>query len=163
MQISELDQEIYDFDWFALDKEGLIWHFATGGCGAMPTSVASSREDLQKVTDFFRSRCPEKLSTRVCQEFEAHVELMKSAHAREVYLRYFVEMASRGLFSYDCMRSIKPPTGYFQVAKPSTPLQVSSLPHEISEILGNATFDDISFREACLIDLDKFQRNLNGI
>jgi hypothetical protein len=157
MQISDLDQEIYDFEWFALDKEGLVGHFATGGCGAMPTSVASSRENLRKVTDFFRNMCSAKSSTQVSQELDEHVDLKNSAAAREVYLRSYVEMASRGLFSYDCMRSPKRPTGYFLVAKPLTPLQVSSLPHEISEILGIAIFEDVSFREARVIGLIKLQ------
>jgi hypothetical protein len=52
MIIEKWEEETTDFDWFALDDQGKIGHFTTGGFGALPQSVASSKEDLEKLVNY---------------------------------------------------------------------------------------------------------------
>jgi hypothetical protein len=147
MQISELQEETQDLDWFGLDDEGAIGHFTTGGHGALPRSVASSIEDLQRVTEFFTKQCVAAVSPIVCQGLDLHV-VLKDEGAKARYLKDYIKMASHGLFSYDYIPMERRPTGYFQVAKPSTPLHVTSLPQEIRQILERTVIHGISFRTA---------------
>jgi hypothetical protein len=58
MVISDEDQEVTDFDWFAVDKDGRVGHFTTGGDGVFPRTVAASSDELQFITDFFQNTIP---------------------------------------------------------------------------------------------------------
>src|SRR5262249_44019510 len=57
MPISDIEEETLDLDWFALDRNGHIGHFTTGGMGDLPQTVREgySVDSLASVTDFFRT------------------------------------------------------------------------------------------------------------
>ena len=44
--------EVYDYDWFAVDGNGYLLHFASAG-GMLPVSVAASEEVLLKLKALF--------------------------------------------------------------------------------------------------------------
>ena len=44
--------EVYDYDWFAIDDNGYLLHFASAG-GMLPVSVAASEEVLLKLKALF--------------------------------------------------------------------------------------------------------------
>jgi hypothetical protein len=155
MRVSELEEEIQDLDWFALDEEGTIGHFATGGCGALPRSIASSREDLQKVTLYFRNHTA-IASPVVSHSIDSYISL-KDNESKARYLRDFLKMSSQGLFSFDCMRARKRPTGYFQVARPSVALYATALPLEIRQILERTVLEGVCFRSAGEIAVEVVQ------
>ena len=156
MEVSELDEETQDLDWFALDKEGAVGHFATGGFGALPRSVASSLEDLKKITEYFRSQHAPIASPIVSRVIDSHISL-KDEGVMTRYLEDYMKMASRGLFSFDYLRTGTRPRGYFEVAKPSTPLHSTSLPQEIRQILEKTVLDGISFSTADEIGVEALQ------
>lgn len=54
----------------------------------------------------------------------------------ERYLRSFIAMADRGLFSFDIDSYLGPNTAYFRVALPVSPLCFSDLPDRIRDVLG---------------------------
>lgn len=156
MQVSELDEETQDLDWFAIDGEGAIGHFATGGCGALPRSIASSLEDLQKVTMYFKERV-EAFTMPVVSESINSFILFRDEEAKARYLEDFIKMASQGLFSFDFLRTGTRPAGYFRVAKPNVSLQARSLPQEICQILERTLLQGIVFRDSDKIDVKAVQ------
>jgi hypothetical protein len=146
MEVSDLEQETQDLDWFALDEEGTIGHFATGGSGKLPRSVAASRDNMNMLTEFFRTHFANFTTPIINPKLGLHVSL-KDEDAKEKYLQDYLNMASRGLYSYDCLLTGKKPTGYFLVAQPTTPLQLTLLPREIRSLL-EMTVLQASFRKS---------------
>ena len=46
--------EVYDYDWFAVDGNGYLLHFASAR-GMLPVSVAASQKVLLKLKAFFEN------------------------------------------------------------------------------------------------------------
>jgi hypothetical protein len=156
MIISEIDEATIDYDWFAVDDEELIGHFATGGCGVMPRSVTASAEDLQTITNFFRKEATAGTSARLSPTLTAHATF-KSDFEKEQYLESYLNIASRGLFSFNALLLTMRPVGYFRVAGPVAPLRLELLPTNIRAILEKTRLKGISFRESDVIQLEAIQ------
>ena len=146
MHVSDIEEETRDIDWFALDSEGFVGHFTTGGRGALPRSIASSAEDLKRVTDYFSKQISANTSSVISSGVELHVSLRDEAQ-RARYLEDFKRMACRGLFSFDFLQTSKRPTGYFLVAKPLIPLHVGGIREDIRQVLERTVFERIAFRQ----------------
>jgi hypothetical protein len=95
MRIADVEQETTDFDWFAVDEQGSIAHFATAGFKGLPASVAAFAEDLTIATDYFVNHAPVISGHRINQDIGRDRDDWKG-EAR--YLRSFVEMAEKGLY-----------------------------------------------------------------
>ena len=150
MELSFEDQ-LMDLDWFALDESGAIGHFTTAGIWPMPRSVAASKEDLERVQDFFWQKPP---FTRVSVEAKvfSYADVNPADEtAREWFVHDFVQMAARGLYSYNCFLKEQPPAAYYRVAVPNEPLRVDSLPLEIRDILRRTIMPGVSFARDELI------------
>jgi hypothetical protein len=150
MEINDLDQETQDLDWFALDREGAIGHFTTGGAGFLPRSVAASAEDLRAVTRYFHHTAPILGHPIVHPQARHRVRLFPSSDqdaeaACTTYLRDYAAAASRGLYSFDSEQTGQRPTGYFRVASPSRPLVAEALPREIRDILERTVLAGVAF------------------
>ena len=116
MRISDDEQNYKDLDWYCVDSEGRIGHFASAGYKRIPPSVAESSEDLNLLNEFF---------TSLPAAPHAHEldEQLTEQQRSERYLHSFVEMADRGLFSFDIETYPTPETCYFRVAIPKGPLR----------------------------------------
>jgi hypothetical protein len=156
MEVSELAQETLDLDWFALDAHGLVGHFAAGGMGVLPRSVATSAEDLKTVTDFFRKQVSPVTSPIVNPALGSYIELV-DAESRVRYLQDYTDMASRGLFSFDFLQTRKRPGGYFQVAHPAKALNFLTLPEQIRDILQKTVLDRVSFGTSNELAVDEIE------
>ena len=51
MRISDDEQTYKDFDWYCVDGQGQLGHFASAGFKKVPPSVATSAEDLRFLTE----------------------------------------------------------------------------------------------------------------
>jgi hypothetical protein len=128
MHFSGIDQEVLDLDWFAVDADGRILHFASAG-GVLPASVAVSQEALALLVEHFGS-LPETLQADAVQ--------VAPSIKQEKGIRYdsFLDYARRGLFSFD-----KTDLGsrlnscYHLIARPQYQLTVADLPTEIAAIV----------------------------
>ena len=158
MQISDQEESIIDFDWFAIDKEVAIGSFITGGWGAMPRSVAASAEDLKTITEYFKNCLAPIGSPLVNEDFVSFVKLREGETAKATYLKHFIKMASQGLYSYDCLYTGKRPTGYFQVAAPSVVLLAVNLPAGTYQILERTVFKEVCFRTSDRIAYETIER-----
>ena len=134
MNISDVEEEITDLDWFAPDKEGAIGHFTTGGFGVLPRSVASSKEDLERVSKYFNSLPPNR-GAPILSAKAKEIIATKDEKARTAYLQDYLKAASRGLYSFNYQHIGRRPAPYFLVAIPERPLYVTDLPLDIQEVL----------------------------
>jgi hypothetical protein len=134
MKITDVQEETEDLDWFAVDRSGAVAHIATGGMGFLPDTVKESFEDLNRLKNFFRSladnRCQAVVSDRLTSRLPPNIAIESV-----VTFSDFRSMASRGLYSFDCVLSGRRPTGYFLVAFPTEPLKADALPTAIQTLL----------------------------
>lgn len=135
MRIDDIEQNATDFNWFAVDERGYLAHFATAGFKLLPATVSSSAEDLTLITDYFINRAPAISGHAVNRDIERDRCDWKGEDGEARYLRSFVEMALRGLYSYDIETYIRPTTAYFCVAIPTRPLSIEDLPEEVGVIV----------------------------
>lgn len=126
--------ECVDLDWFAVDRNQHLAHFATGGKGAVPLELLSNRPHLQAALAIIRS-LPQRCEALVNPELTSHV-VLTDASAEARYLRSFVEMAQRGLYSFDCHLGTDAPAPYFLVAKPEIPLTLDGLGESERQSIG---------------------------
>lgn len=115
-----------------MDDAGAIGHFATAGFKKLPLSVAQSAEDLASITEYFRS-------LNVVADYQVDDDLATEIPAPENraqrYLSSFIEMAGRGLYSFDISSYLRPDASYFRVAIPKRPLHFDELPKSICKIV----------------------------
>jgi hypothetical protein len=128
MRISASEQSDRDFDWYCVDEEDRIGHFTTAGFKLLPRSVADCGEDLNFLDNFFRAldgaTDGHELDPRLTSEQRI-----------ERYLRDFIAMADRGLYSFDIETYGAPDISYFRVAIPKQPLNLPELPDKVREVL----------------------------
>jgi len=152
--ISDLEEQTLDLDWFAVDANGEIGHFATGGLGFLPLSVKACNENRVLLRSFFRGlagngEAIESPSLASHRHFASEAEKERS-------LEDFVQMSSKGLYSFDCIFDRKRPSGYYLVVLPSNPLTVEELPDEIRPALELTRFPG-SFAKKDLFQGNEFR------
>ena len=126
--MTEMDDDFLecDLDWFWSSQEGYLAHFATAGQGPIPERIKSSVEDYNFIFDYIYSLEP--LSE--VYVIEGNLPAFSNDNQRSSYLRSFVEMSSKGLFSYDYEQG-----GYKLISKPKTPLKYEILPNEVKGVI----------------------------
>ncbi|SCC33748.1 hypothetical protein [Gilliamella intestini] len=117
-----------DLDWFATFYDGNLAHFATGGTTTLPKKIVDSIKNYEEIYDYFftlNSRCNIEIIENNLPEFINQIK-------REQYLANYIDIASKGLFSYDINYENN---SYFLVAKPLNPLTIQELSNNIKEII----------------------------
>lgn len=133
MRIIEIDQETYDFNWFAVDTDGYLIHFASIG-GKLPNSVSASREDLEQLNAYFL--CSSIISASACINPNL-AQMVKNISNMRWYTESSIEYAQRGLFSFyktDPAQQ-RPNNSYHLVAYPENVLSLTELPDTIAAIV----------------------------
>ena len=127
-KMTKMDDDFlqYDLDWFLSSQEGYLAHFATAGQGPIPERIKSSVEDYNFIFDYIYSLEP--LSE--VYVIEGNLPAFSNDNQRSSYLRSFVEMSSKGLFSYDYEQG-----GYKLLSKPKKPLKYEILPNEVKGVI----------------------------
>lgn len=97
--MTEMDDEFleYDLDWFLSSQEGYLAHFATAGQGPIPENIRASVENYNFIVDYFHSLAPLSEVSIV----EENLPAFSNEQQRARFLCSFIEMSSKGLFSYD--------------------------------------------------------------
>ena len=146
MRIDELEQESSDIDWFAVDSDGHILHFSSGG-GVLPESIASSEETLLQLYQYFLA-LPDTASASLVQ-VQANAE--KSGRNYQNAVRY----AQRGLFSFDktlLNKHLDPQ--YHLVVRPTDPLTIQHIPEPIATLLLRTRFPEPVLEKTKLVVSD---------
>jgi hypothetical protein len=116
LEISRAEQETTDFDWFCIDERGELGHFTSAGL-LLPPSVAQSSGDLLFIKNYFLK-----------------LEKNRGANWKLRGRSDYIEMAERGLYSYDV--DLKNDSWlYHRVAMPDAPLTVQELPEEVARVV----------------------------
>jgi hypothetical protein len=135
-----------DFDWFCVDEWGEIGHFSTAGYKSLPRSVVSYAEDLRLVTDYFLKEAPIMGIPLVDSDLEKE---MPGFGKR--YLRNYIAMAVRGVYSYDILSHPEPGISYFRVVSPEAPVRMEDLPERIRTIVGRTVLHGSPLRRCSRI------------
>ncbi len=152
MRYTDGELAALDLDWFAVDKDGFIAHFATAG-GSLPASVADHKENHERIIKYFRLIPATRRIGKPDTEFGLHV-VLDDAQARSRYLEDFRSMGMRGLYSYDAA----PLTNghvFVRIYSPEAPLRRSELPPEIAMILSRTSIA-LRFADHPILSLENF-------
>ena len=130
-----------DWDWFAVDDDGCIGHFATAGDLTLPESIRCDWERAEQLLDYFGKApevggwmmCPELPASRIIKGDE---NILTDPKRREWFFRDFSAMARRGLFSFDREDAVN---GYHCIAIPERLLRLESLPSDVQVKLTRLT------------------------
>jgi hypothetical protein len=127
-----MGSEVYEgreFDWFAVDGDGYVGHFATAGYGPVPTAVLDRFNELR--------------------ELDGRVSGLPVVGAAVGHLPGRIDdwlaMAQRGLFSYDWQHWSGP---YRRAATPSVPVRVTELPDELRALVRVVEWPGVRFAES---------------
>jgi hypothetical protein len=154
MKIEETEQLTTDFDWFGVDEEGFVAHFASAGFKRIPASVSESSEDLGLVSNYFKTEAPVRGAHWVDEDSLRLRPDWKGERNEGRYLRSFAGMADRGLFSFDIDSYLKPGIAYFRVAHPLSPLELEQLPEPIRRIISRTRLAGVRLRNQSLISYE---------
>ena len=111
-----IDLDGTDLDWFAVDVDGHLAHFTSGGSRVVPAKVVASESDLERATVMLRA-LPMIGKAKICFRAPGIIDT-------------WIDMAKRGLFSYDF---ISEDNNYFEkghyrlIARPESPVRIESL------------------------------------
>jgi hypothetical protein len=133
IEINSEEQIDRDWDWYAFDQDGMVGHFATAGRRKLPKTVLQDRDGALRLIQYFDEEAAKRSPYVIRAEAEADAGGWKDELDRARYLRSFVDMGSKGLFSYDTFLSR--PDEYYLVASPGTPLHIDQLPNEIRDMI----------------------------
>ena len=147
---TEEEQWSSDLDWFAIDKHGKIVHFTSVGWRLLPPSIAESKENLEKVFDYFDKLNFSENHFEICPDLQNHLVKDKIVDF-DRYKKSFAAMASRGLYSYDSYGQSHKERPYFRVAIPKRELTLNDLPQDIKSIIESLKILEVSFAENPLI------------
>ena len=133
--ITIIEQQTLDIDWFF--NNGKDVGFVASGGGKLPDSIAKSLEKDQFLASFFRS-----LPLRSEVTINPDLDKIIPTRINETYLSDFIEMAQKGLFSFDkTVLNNFSDLHYHLVAKPVNPLKFDHLPLEIKKALAESKFN----------------------
>jgi hypothetical protein len=138
--ITDIEEETQDIDWFSVDTNGEIAHFATGGRGFFPQSVKASRANMNRLVSYFRGTLPANGDGVQSRNLSSHMQFTSKAQLT-TYLADYIRMGAKGLYSFDCIIDRKRPSSYFMVVRPSHPLTLNDLPGDVRQLLNLTRFD----------------------
>jgi hypothetical protein len=134
MEISSIDQEITDFDWYAVDSTGYLVHFASGG-GTLPSSVASSSEALAQLHHYFLTLSTETTTAHFNPDLQLVEPSLSNVYAYNLYIHSSANFAKSGLFAFDKTDLAHRDNHYHLVAYPARPLLLMELPADIRALI----------------------------
>jgi hypothetical protein len=135
MRIPDDEEFTRDWDWFAVDPLGQIGHFTTAGFRRLPTAVKDDFEGAEACIRYFEGEAQTRSGYFVREDLERLVGSFDGPDQRERYLRSFVNMAQKGLFSFDTKPLTNELGQYLLVARPKIPLNFDELPAQIADLL----------------------------
>jgi hypothetical protein len=134
MEISSIDQEITDFDWYAVDPNGYLVQFFSGG-GTLPSSVASSSEALAQLHHYFLTSSTETTTAHFNPDLPLVVPSLSNSYAYNLYIHSSANFAKSGLFAFNKTDLAHQDNYYHLVAYPAKPLLFTELPPAIRALI----------------------------
>jgi len=145
MEITEVDLEIEDIEWYGIDETGRIGLFMSGGSLAVPKFICKSRENLEMVCDYFR-----KLDNIITDDVMINNKL---SYPRKEFVFECKLMSQKGVYCFDISNDEKNDNQYIFISKPQKSLNVKDLPFEIQNIMLNYKMNLVNFERDELISV----------
>ncbi|WP_058302046.1 hypothetical protein [Gorillibacterium timonense] len=138
MEITEIDLEVEDIEWYGMDETGRIARFTSGGSKRVPEFIRESREKLDTLCEFFENLNP---------NLEEEVTFSEETPSlpRNEYWQECKKIAQKGLYRFDISDEQDPKGDYRLICKPSSELRISDLPETIQSILLNYLIPNSNF------------------
>lgn len=123
MRYSEIDLQCEDITWFGVDANNHIVVFASGGIGNIPEYVCRSKEETEKLYEYFYETLDK---TTVGHSLVAGSNSLISE---------FVELSSKGLYCFDVETQNVEGEIYKKISYPDIPILFDDLPVDVKAIL----------------------------
>lgn len=144
------EQNAYDLDWFMVDRNGNIGHFASGG-SRIPEYICNihTLDSLVSLSTFF-----DGLVT-ISEQYDISARLIKEKTNNlilfeETYKSY-IDFTKKGLFSYDTAEPMNlSNTHHNLITFPLKRISVNDIPEEVKSQL---CFCDVEFEKSHIIDI----------
>lgn len=127
MKITELELEVEDIEWYAVDESGRIAQFTSGGSPMVPAFVCECRERLNDVCRFFEKTCADSRAA-------VHFNEALPPFPRSAFLHECKQTEQKGLYCFTMLEEQGVPT-YWLVCKPSFERMLFDLPPNIQKQL----------------------------
>jgi hypothetical protein len=161
VRITELDCQIEDILWFALDKNGLVAAFFAGGCGNIPEEVCRKKENLEILENYFTDIAPVMAAANFTAEQGEKMNASCSLY-KECSI-----LSSKGIVCYDVYDNITKThtSDYHKVSYPSQGLRAEHLPQSIKSIMWRVILHDVDFETDHFMKVVSayYKRDENGI
>jgi hypothetical protein len=128
--IKSYEDFLYDWEWYAVDLNGCIASFTSGGLRPLPSSIRQDREAVESLRRYFCDEAP-VVATWIGQPGVEDLYQFPDAQARARYVPGFGKIASKGLFAYDTEVDRSDLARYFLIARPDKALTINTLPEHI--------------------------------
>ncbi len=139
MEITKFDLEIEDIEWYGVDETGKIGLFMSGGSLAVPEFICKSRENLEKVCEFFG-----KLNVLISDCVSINNKLV---YPRQEFITECERMSQKGIYCFDISDDENLDNHYIFVSKPEKPLLIDELPLEIQTIMLDYRITGVNFEK----------------
>lgn len=154
MEYSHEMQCAFDIDWFAIDDNGNIAHFASC-CSAIPPSVAASKEDNELLFQYFKSLPDIAENIAVRKDIEKLLGT-NAAGAMKSYLADFMGWARKGLLAYDTKHvGVFSNTEYDLITQPDVLVNATHIPPQALIILKRTKLKG-AFADVPELDIERF-------
>lgn len=127
MRYSQIDLQIYDIMWFAVDRNGCIGCFTAGGSANIPEFICRSKEDNEYVCDYFLNELPESTVGRI-YGIKKNTQLWKECSS----------LVKKGIICFDDKDN---GVSYQLVAMPRDSIAKSSISSDIQKIMADFNLD----------------------
>ena len=147
---TESEQWDNDYNLFLIDNQGKIALLSHFGWRALPPTIAKSKENLEKLDNYFLQLNNSKEGYSVCPDLKKHLDTKTIADFGK-YISYFGDLSSKGIYTYDSYDFSLTERPYYRVAIPKKELTINDLPEDIRSILEDLELYQIDFSETSLI------------
>lgn len=141
MRITVIDLQCYDIFWFAIDVNGCVVAFTSGGIGDVPEFVCRSKSETEKLEKFFMSLPNDFSSAKLLIDNDGSQMAIDAE-----------ELAQKGIYYFDACSDIEYEYGYSKVSYPDKALHLEDLPSNIQKIISDHVIDvDVSAVERIIV------------
>lgn len=125
MRITEIDLQCEDIMWFGIDSHNRIFECISVGCGNVPEFVCKSKENTEKLLEFFMNKLIEFTEEKLLVEYVNTNQLLKDC----------IQLSRKGIYCFDIYGENE--QQYVKIAEPIRPLDYDELPQRIKDIFSD--------------------------
>lgn len=135
MRITAIDLQCEDIMWFGIDNNNHIFECTSAGCGNVPEFVCISKENTDKLLDYFMNELQEFIEEKLLVEYIDTNSLLKDC----------IHLSKKGIYCYDIYEDNE--QRYIKISEPLKPLEYKDLPVDIKRIFENNRVDTDVIKE----------------